>query len=511
MRASRLWALLLLLFTVVIGAWSLATPPFAAPDEQGHFVHAVAVVRGELSGEQVPYLGGTTTQIHLPKQFENIDVYPGCFAFQSRMTADCQHRLADDRQSGTTTLVTGAGRYPPAYYAVVGLPSLVWSGLSFSYWGGRVMSTLLSAGLLATAALAALRRGGWLPLTTLAATTPMALFLSGTLNPSGAETSAAIAAWTTGLLLVQDDSPSRRRCVAFAVAGSTLALIRPISPLWLAIVMLGVLVHGGVRRNARMVLRQTRVGVAVGALVAAAAVQGAFVLALGSLAVSGVGIDESLGDRVDQSLSLLRPRSYQLVGWFGWLDTRMPLWVYLTWGVVVALLLLVAVTRIRSGTGLVLLGVVAGSILIPLVIEVRAIPTVGTFWQGRYTLPVAVGIPLVAGALLSRRGSRPPRGVRAALLGPLLVVQVTCFVLTLARYTVGTGHGLGTGLRGPVAWNPPLPPLVLIGAFTAGLLALMLVLAGRRDPRTPARHRAARPTATRSRPAAGVRATAGAA
>jgi hypothetical protein len=153
-----------------------------------------------------------------------------------------------------------------------------------------------------------------------------------------------------------------------------------------------------------------------------------------------------------------------MVGWFGWLDTPPPLAVHLAWGAALLVLVVAALSRSRARSSVVVLLLVVGVLAVPVVLEARSISDVGYFWQGRYTLPLALGVPLVAAA-----GSRlrPHRAAVALLLAVLVVCHLVGFVITLGRYTVGMGNGLGL-LDG--RWAPPLPPLVLVGAFAVTLL-----------------------------------------
>jgi hypothetical protein len=48
-----------------------------------------------------------------------------------------------------------------------------------------------------------------------------------------------------------------------------------------------------------------------------------------------------------------------------------------------------------------LLGLLALSALIPLVVQYPAAPELGLIWQGRDLLPLMVGLPLVAGLVLA--------------------------------------------------------------------------------------------------------------
>jgi MFS family permease len=113
----------------------------------------------------------------------------------------------------------------------------------------------------------------------------------------------------------------------------------------------------------------------------------------------------------------------------------------------------------------------------------------GLGWQGRYTLPVAVGVPIVAGWLIDRWG--PRSSAPAAVLVVLGVVgagigQGWALLTMLNRYSVGLPTS-ALGLRSAVDWHGPLQPFTLfllgVAAGTAWV-AWLLVLAFR--PVTPA-------------------------
>jgi hypothetical protein len=79
-------------------------------------------------------------------------------------------------------------------------------------------------------------------------------------------------------------------------------------------------------------------------------------------------------------------------------------------------------------------------VAVPVVLEARSISEVGYFWQGRYSLPLAVGLPLVAAAG-SRAAARRPAAL--LLIAVLAACHLVSYVIALGRYTVGTGRGLG--------------------------------------------------------------------
>src|SRR5262249_49329825 len=115
----------------------------------------------------------------------------------------------------------------------------------------------------------------------------------------------------------------------------------------------------------------------------------------------GTPIDDEtsriLRTTIGQGYSLLR----QMIGLFGWFDTASPALTYVIWiaavGILVGLSVLLA-PRIWSGVVGVL---VVLTIVVPIVLESLEANQTGYIWSGRYTLPLAVGIPIVAASGLS--------------------------------------------------------------------------------------------------------------
>jgi peptidoglycan/LPS O-acetylase OafA/YrhL len=139
--------------------------------------------------------------------------------------------------------------------------------------------------------------------------------------------------------------------------------------------------------------------------------------------------------------------------------------VHLAWAAVLLVVVVVLLRRSRPRAVAVAGLLAVGVLVVPVALEARSISDVGYFWQGRYTLPLAVGVPLVLAA-----GSRA--SARRPLLALLLTVLAAChlvgYVVALGRYTVGTGNGLGLVDE---QWAPPLPALVLATAFALTLVA----------------------------------------
>ena len=143
----RPWRVFVWAFVAVglsIGAWSLATPLGGGPDEPSQMVQAAAVVRGQIDGTEQPVTFGGVPIGHVG----SVDVprwatkagAAQCFAWHPGVAASCAPGVGTDIR--TVRSATQFANYPPLYYAIVGLPSLVASG-SGALYGMRLMAALL--------------------------------------------------------------------------------------------------------------------------------------------------------------------------------------------------------------------------------------------------------------------------------------------------------------------------------------------------------------------------------
>ena len=190
----RLWLASFAVLFVAIAAWSFASPLGSGPDEPAHLVRAVSLVRGQLVGQDLPH--PTTAQkstviVQVPEVFASLETHVGCFQYKSNVPAGCQRPL--NGSTHTVSVETYVGRYPPLYYALVGLPTLVLVSAKGIY-AARLVSGALSAAMLALA-ITSLRRCRGAPLLAAGvavAITPMALYLAAVVSPSGLEIASAI-------------------------------------------------------------------------------------------------------------------------------------------------------------------------------------------------------------------------------------------------------------------------------------------------------------------------------
>ncbi len=463
--ARRHWIVSFALFFLLGAAWAGASPIFSGPDEAAQAVKAAAVVRGQLGGTAGP--DGHHWLVRVPGPFSTSSVvaFSLCYFARTNESGSCGLTFTGPRT--TQVVSTQFGAYPPLYYAVVGLPSL--AGVSAtSVYLMRLVSAALSSAFLASAVASALvwRRSRLLVVGLVAAVTPVVIYLGATVNDSGLEISAAICLWVSALVLLVDPPPNgaTRLLARTVVAGSALAFARPLSPLWLIVVGATALALGGTRHLRAHLARRSRwVWVAV-----LAASTG---LALGWTVTVGVDVlGKPLGAEASAphvaAFMLSHTPTYlrQAVGMFSFDNVPAPLFTFVVSTTVVTVLVVAAVVLGRRRHVIVLLSLIAAAILIPLAIELVEARKYGLLWQGRYSVPLAAGVPLVAALIVGRGASRPDHLRRPAAMAIVAIglAHIGGFVWALHRFVVGA-HGPWSTSH--ALWEPPVPAGILLLAF----------------------------------------------
>ena len=137
----------------------------------------------------------------------------------------------------------------------------------------------------------------------------------------------------------------------------------------------------------------------------------------------------------------------EMIGNFGWLDTPAPTYTIFVWlmglGFVVVGGLLVAARRDLA----VLVGLLIAAVVVPVLLEARSVSEKGLIWQGRYTLPLAVGVPILAAFAATRAADEDGAAIRVRSIVPLIVLIVTAH---WAAFAWAERRSVTVGLRGPV-------------------------------------------------------------
>jgi Predicted membrane protein (DUF2142) len=492
--------------------WSFVTPIGASNDEEAQVLRAVSVVRGEILGtpltrstartlsvqqlndytgclysihEATGVSGSTAEQrcyapftiVTVPESFARGNSARPCNALPYFPDVCPNHLNGSDRPVKAISYV---GRYPPLYYFVVGLPSLV-SQSDVGLYAMRLVSGVLTAVMTGLALAIASTSSGrkLLVLGVAVAATPMLLIFGSTVNPSGLEMSSALCAWTGVLVLWLDrsESPPRSLVAATTAASSVLVLSRGISPLWLLLIIVFAVALDPAATRRLSCHRRVRIGAGITAA--------ATILALGYVAWADplsvepggtkIPVHANLAQVVETVIGQAETWILQFTGGFGWALTPPPLAGYavmlLAIGLMVAFGLLTASRRHIVVLLLLMFTAVGGTIVM---VASRA-TTDGIVWQARDGFPLYAGVILVgaATARLPRWSSSEPDRAPAGTRGRAVLLIVACvafsqvadIVWALRRYTHGVFGTLNPFVHVAGAFWPPLPvAAILIGA-----------------------------------------------
>jgi Predicted membrane protein (DUF2142) len=475
------WLLAFLAFFLLAAGWSLAEPYNSVTDEAEHVYRAVGVAYGEVVGESRPADQGGGAYQTVPKSL----IRGSCVAFKYWQRADCQ-----PEPGGDATLVnraSQAGRYQPTYYLVVGWPLRIWPNWA-GIIGARLISAALVAAFLAIAAHSALT---WFSSRLVAAglliaVTPMALHLSGSVNPNAVEIAAGVALFATlaPMLLGRNTQIRPAMVHAAGAAAMALATVRTLGPLFVFVTLASLLMFNRGRLNE---LRRSRIAVGWLALIgvgSAANILWVLVMRTQQAQVVNVSWHYNNWSEVLRVLVLYRVDQWihEMVGIFGYLDTPLPGAIYAVWCGLFGLMVGLAAVLGDWTTKLRLCSIALCTFGMPIVVEIRIANTYGLPTQGRYLLPIAVGMPIVAGVCLSNLRLFQP-GQTTKLLRALAVALIPVHPFALAYLMIRWQVGLMPYPRpseiDPLNghWHPPLGSVAPLVASMAGCAVLMYLFA----------------------------------
>ncbi|WP_172979876.1 DUF2142 domain-containing protein [Agromyces agglutinans] len=467
--------------------WALASPVFSIPDENAHATKAIAQARGQIVGYTLPDVRHIVVDLPAGYGYSQ-DVL--CYATHPEVDAGCAPEFGGaDTQPWFNTWV---GAYNPVYYFLIGWPSLLMDG-SAAIYGMRIASALLCAAFVGLGYFAATSgsQARWMPVGMAFAAAPMTAYLFGAVNPNGAEVAAAVALWAALLRLLESfdrDDPGplglpRAGLWGIVVAAAVLLVnARALGPLWLVVVVAVCLVAVGWRATRRLFTTATSY-VWIGAVAVGGLFSLGWTLFGGSLSNQAEASDAPLvnGSFLQGFAYMIRTMPdhlQQALGYFGWFDMPLPVWVYwpIVGAVTVLLVLGLAATGRRSAA--VAVGVVAVALLVPALVQGYSVHQTGIIWQGRYGLFLYHGVLIVVAWLLSRDRGAARIGFLAPRMTPLLGAALAgfgllAFALVLVRYVIGWGSPLGEMLADP-GWQPPGGWPLLVAAYAA-VSALLVV------------------------------------
>lgn len=454
-------------------AWTFAVPAFRGIDEFDHAYLADSVAHGNWSPSAEPTENG---------RGYIVEVRSSIVKAASRMCEFYEYTGPDNCQpvahlsDGRVTVASAAAGYHPAFYWIIGKPALLAEG-SAAILVMRAVSALLCSAMLTLSAhlLALWARSSWPLILMLTTLTPVLIYSTSLAAPNGLEMVSGVATWAGLLGLAQPTESviAQRRLLAWTmVPAVVLATLRQLGPLWLGLIIVTCLILAGRRQVLQVVREHTRLaGAAVVVVTAAAGASAAWVLTAGSLGDLRLQYSTEIGGTYEppsiviDTLSRMPVWALQGIAAFPTRGEQAPSVVYAIYGLIGLVAVVLGFWFGPRRLRLVLALSMFVTVMAPFLLTVATVETAGPIWQGRYTLPYAVGVLMLCGVALD---SRPPdhRLTGPALLGTWLAVVVAhatsvgaVFVTELDR-RVSLAQPLW-----PVVPTPVLVCLVLLGCL----------------------------------------------
>lgn len=468
-----MWFVPLLLMCV---AWTFATPMFAPPDEAAHVYRAAAIGRGQWRAKAVQTPLGSLSQVRVPGTYGRLSNASACFTNRPDVSADCASKKVKDDAANRPAL-TIAGRYPPLYYVLVA-PATRLFPATVSIYVMRLVTSVVCAAFYALAFVAAQSVGRWAVLGVAAAATPFALSIGSVVNPNGLEIASAAALWAAAAATATRPTLDNRLLAYAAIAFAVFANMRSLS-VPLAILSLGFAVSLADRGRLRAFWRYTTFRRWSVFTVFATIIAVTWVVLFGRFLPGANIYDLSSVEAIERTWSLFG----QSVAWFGLYTPIGPhhidrgevrvMAAIVIWFLLWVLLLTVGFVFGAKRRRLILGALLLVSVVLPIVVSMvlRPLP-IGSSWQGRYSLPLWVGLPIVAGVIGSTTPHRLPLPGWVMVGFPLAFVaaQLLAFAVAARRYTVGA-HGDVLYFLHP-HWTGPVPPALLLVLVLGASLAL---------------------------------------
>lgn len=493
-RAAGVPLLLFIGALLMQTAWVLAVPPFRGIDEFDHAFKAAAVAGGQWDPNLPPAPNGRGDLMVVPRALVDA-ARPICESYEYTGPDNCRPvaHLDEDR----VTIATAASRYNPVFYWLIGQPASWFDGAA-SLYVMRLVAALICSSFIAVAgwAMTLWARSHWPVAGMLVALSPVAVYSTAVAAPNGAEICAALAIWAVLLGLSTQRLSVRATntlILASAPAVAFLVGLRQLGPLFLAAIVLVAMALLGrsgtsaiVRENWRALLV-----VVLTALVAGAAHLW-WILRAGSLRLEA--LPEMDTNPFAAAMGKLPLWLLQTIAAFPTRTEQAPMLVYAAWFVLFAGLVALAFRQGSTTYRWALIAALGLAVALPVALTTATYAQAGPIWQGRYGLPFAVGIPLLAALALDHRR------FRHRLVGPGLVGGAAALAVAHC-YSVASVLSLERGqspLSGDSSWL--MPPTVIAVALTLGGAAAWLTAVRLSNPRHVERALSAEPSPVTYRP-----------
>lgn len=499
-RLRSIAALILVLsLSVLVMSWIFTNPPGASPDEPTQYIKTVAIAHGSFMGRKLapgetpswemdgwyvnpgeghasttPWLRRITRVVELPAK---LTPPPGltCVAFRPARSAGC---IPDQPPPNdpTTQIADYTGLRQPFAFLIPASLVRLGSDPSSSIYLGRLAIALFALAFIGSgiALLWSPAAPGRSLIGPLMALSPMTLFVVSVISNSGLEIAGSFTVLAALLRLDRDERLPGWGWWAFLIAGTLVAMSRPLGPVFLAAAAMSFMILRGLR-GAYVVIRRN--WAAARWVILAVTVGSVANLLWQLLIIPQWSVEAAQGPPLSTAFAHIGVALRDWVGMFGWIDTSLPAWGYWVWFTPLIALLSLAVVR---GTGRLRTALAWWAVVFFLVAVAVSIIFVQPFehhrMQGRWLLGFLTALPLFAGEIFTRCGLARRRGMdRFLTLG---VASVAAFLHLLALFTNARRYAVG--IDGPLSfvgasgWDPPLGWEPWIAAVIIGSIGVVL-------------------------------------
>jgi Predicted membrane protein (DUF2142) len=457
---------------LLVAAWIAGTQPFGAPDEASHYVRALSITNGHILGRKVVYTGFPLS----PAEEAWANHITRAVMVPARLTppnVPCMNGKPNVLGSCLEDIV--GGNYPPLPYLLPAAGLAVSHDTSTAIWVARAASALPALAFLLLAVALLWSGTGWSVLGLLAATSPLVLWVSSILNPSGMQITACLAFAAALIRIARAPAQAPRWTWLAFVAGGVAGILA--APIGLEFVIFDLALFAALlgRPGLRELRGTTERWVLWGSALTLLA---AGVAALIYSRVAGFAATfriSPLGHGLHVGLTQLSPVLRGAVGIFGALTVFLPLGAYWIWWLVVLSLLAAAIWLGDRRDRAVTVAVAALAVAFPVLFDAWIVRFTGFGLQAREVLPPLMLIPLVAGEVVYRNSSRIVQRLSAKTLFGAAIGLVAVFQAYAWWYDARITAGAPGTIRfyAHATWSPPGGWAPWIACAALGTVALL--------------------------------------
>jgi hypothetical protein len=454
-------------------------PPYGGIDEFDHAYRAASVARGHWQPSHDSSGQRRGDLLRVPPDIV-MAAHSACARLPYTKHDNCNPASRADAD-GNVLVASSAASYNPIYYWFVGMVARPFSGVGALY-AMRAATLVICDVLLFGALVVTIRRsrslwpfaGLWL------CSTPMVVYSTAIVAPNGVQAAAAVLLWTCFTAAATSEwlPDTKRLLVLGAFASCIEVTVHSTGPLWLALSVPPLCLIAGGGWLVEATSRHRHLIVTLSGLILAATLASVFwITSQGTNAVP-----HSAAHVIPLSLSTLMGAPFlwalQAIAAIPFRNQPAPMMVYAI-GVPSFLAFLIcgwlaSPRRQRLATSFLAICFVG----VPLILTIRTYDALGLAWQGRYALPLAFGLPLIAGWSLDRKRTD---ALRAQIVVLTLVVAYGLSQLVEIAHVRSMESRLE--MPGAVAF-PNSTELVMASLCSSALVAAGVVLLGRAKART---------------------------